>query len=204
MPGAEPGPHLSKGWDQGRSIGGRVSNRRGGTARDMPVGFLIGLGGGLASALLFYSAARGSPFLGTMLFAAHAAPLASCRARMGLAAGGGRRPCRHARHGGRGQRAVRGRLFPRAGAARGADPLSCVSEPAAAPRPRQARVVSRGPAACGRVALWRRAARTRPAVDRRQLRFLAGPHGRVLPPPLGARSRARLEVSRRQADRGPG
>jgi hypothetical protein len=33
----------------------------------MPVGFLIGLGGGLASALLFYSAARGSPFLGTML-----------------------------------------------------------------------------------------------------------------------------------------
>ena len=33
----------------------------------MPVGFLIGLGGGLASALLFYSAARGSPLLGTML-----------------------------------------------------------------------------------------------------------------------------------------
>jgi len=33
----------------------------------MPVGFLIGLGGGLASALLFYSAARGSPLLGTLL-----------------------------------------------------------------------------------------------------------------------------------------
>ena len=33
----------------------------------MPVGFLIGLGGGLASALLFYSAARGSPLFGTML-----------------------------------------------------------------------------------------------------------------------------------------
>jgi hypothetical protein len=33
----------------------------------MPIGFLIGLGGGLASALLFYSAARGSPLFGTML-----------------------------------------------------------------------------------------------------------------------------------------
>ena len=33
----------------------------------MPLGFLIGLGGGLASALLFYSAARGSALLGTML-----------------------------------------------------------------------------------------------------------------------------------------
>jgi hypothetical protein len=33
----------------------------------MPIGFIIGLGGGLASALLFYSAARGSALLGTML-----------------------------------------------------------------------------------------------------------------------------------------
>jgi len=33
----------------------------------MPVGFLIGVGGGLASALLFYSAARGSPTLSTLL-----------------------------------------------------------------------------------------------------------------------------------------
>ncbi len=33
----------------------------------MPIGFLIGIGGGLASALLFYSAARGSAALGTML-----------------------------------------------------------------------------------------------------------------------------------------
>jgi hypothetical protein len=33
----------------------------------MPIGFLIGLGGGLASALLFYSAARGSPLLSTVL-----------------------------------------------------------------------------------------------------------------------------------------
>ena len=33
----------------------------------MPVGFLIGLGGGLASALLFYSAARGTPLFGTLL-----------------------------------------------------------------------------------------------------------------------------------------
>lgn len=33
----------------------------------MPIGFLIGLGGGLASALLFYSAAYGSPLLGTTL-----------------------------------------------------------------------------------------------------------------------------------------
>jgi len=66
MPGANPAPFVER-LGPGRSIGGRVSNRRGGTARDMPVGFLIGLGGGLASALLFYSAARGSPFLGTML-----------------------------------------------------------------------------------------------------------------------------------------
>jgi hypothetical protein len=33
----------------------------------MPIGFLIGIGGGLTSALLFYSAARGSAALGTML-----------------------------------------------------------------------------------------------------------------------------------------
>ena len=33
----------------------------------MPIRFLIGLGGGLASALLFYSAARGSPLLSTLL-----------------------------------------------------------------------------------------------------------------------------------------
>ena len=33
----------------------------------MPYGFLIGLGSGLVSALLFYSAARGSPLLGTLL-----------------------------------------------------------------------------------------------------------------------------------------
>jgi hypothetical protein len=33
----------------------------------MPVGFLIGLSSGLASAILFYSAARGSPLLGTFL-----------------------------------------------------------------------------------------------------------------------------------------
>jgi len=33
----------------------------------MPIGFIIGLGGGLASALLFYSAARGSPLLSTLL-----------------------------------------------------------------------------------------------------------------------------------------
>jgi hypothetical protein len=33
----------------------------------MPIGFLIGLGGGLASALLFYSAARGSPLLSTLM-----------------------------------------------------------------------------------------------------------------------------------------
>jgi hypothetical protein len=33
----------------------------------MPIGLLIGIGGGLASALLFYSAARGSAALGTML-----------------------------------------------------------------------------------------------------------------------------------------
>ncbi|HJU30580.1 MAG TPA: DUF2232 domain-containing protein [Hyphomicrobiaceae bacterium] len=33
----------------------------------MAIGFLIGIGGGLASALLFYSAARGSPMLGPVL-----------------------------------------------------------------------------------------------------------------------------------------
>ena len=33
----------------------------------MQLGLLIGIGGGLASALLFYSAARGSPMLSTLL-----------------------------------------------------------------------------------------------------------------------------------------
>jgi hypothetical protein len=33
----------------------------------MPIGFIIGLGGGLASALLFYSAAHGTPLIGTTL-----------------------------------------------------------------------------------------------------------------------------------------
>jgi Predicted membrane protein (DUF2232) len=33
----------------------------------MPIGFLVGLGSGLASAILFYSAARGSPLLSTVL-----------------------------------------------------------------------------------------------------------------------------------------
>jgi len=33
----------------------------------VPVGYLIGIGSGLASALLFYSAARGSPLLGALL-----------------------------------------------------------------------------------------------------------------------------------------
>jgi len=33
----------------------------------MPIGFIVGIGAGLASALLFYSAARGSPLLSTLL-----------------------------------------------------------------------------------------------------------------------------------------
>jgi ABC-type sugar transport system permease subunit len=33
----------------------------------MRVGFIVGIGAGLASALLFYSAARGAPLLGTIL-----------------------------------------------------------------------------------------------------------------------------------------
>ena len=56
----------------------------------MPVGFLIGLGGGLASALLFYSAARGSPLVGTMLLLL--TPLPSLLAGLGwgwLPAAGG-------------------------------------------------------------------------------------------------------------------
>ena len=44
-----------------------VSNRQGGTARRHADGIIIGLGSGLASALLFYSAARGSPVFGTIL-----------------------------------------------------------------------------------------------------------------------------------------
>jgi hypothetical protein len=40
-----------------------VSNRLGGTAEDMPIGIIVGLGSGLVSALLFYSAARGGPLL---------------------------------------------------------------------------------------------------------------------------------------------
>ncbi len=66
-----------------------------GQLQDMPIGFLIGLGGGLASALLFYSAARGSPLFGTLLLRAHAAALAAGGARLGLAAGG--RRCRGGR-----------------------------------------------------------------------------------------------------------
>jgi hypothetical protein len=38
-----------------------------GQLKDMPIGFLIGIGGGVASAVLFYSAARGSPMLGPVL-----------------------------------------------------------------------------------------------------------------------------------------
>jgi len=47
----------------------------------MPFGFLIGLGGGLASALLFYSAARGSPLFGTLLLVL--TPLPSMLAGLG-------------------------------------------------------------------------------------------------------------------------
>ncbi len=47
----------------------------------MPIGFLIGLGGGLASALLFYSAARGSPLFGTLLLVL--TPLPSLLAGLG-------------------------------------------------------------------------------------------------------------------------
>jgi hypothetical protein len=54
---------MSKGWD-----GTSVSNRHGGTAPDMPYVLLIGLGSGLASALLFYSAAQGGGWLGLLLF----------------------------------------------------------------------------------------------------------------------------------------
>jgi hypothetical protein len=54
---------MSKGWD-----GDPVSNRHGGTAPDMHYGLFIGLGSGLASALLFYSAAQGRGWLGLLLF----------------------------------------------------------------------------------------------------------------------------------------
>jgi len=47
----------------------------------MPFGFLIGLCGGLASALLFYSAARGSPLFGTVLLVL--TPLPSLLAGLG-------------------------------------------------------------------------------------------------------------------------
>ena len=53
---------MSNGWD-----GQTVSNRHGGTAEDMPTGIIIGLGSGLVSALLFYSAARGGPLLRPLL-----------------------------------------------------------------------------------------------------------------------------------------
>ena len=45
----------SKGWDGGLA----VPNRHGGTAEDMPNGIIIGVGSGLVSALLFYSARAG-------------------------------------------------------------------------------------------------------------------------------------------------
>jgi hypothetical protein len=53
---------LSTGWD-----GLAVSNRYRGTAEDMPTGLLVGLGSGVVSALLFYSAARGGPLLRPVL-----------------------------------------------------------------------------------------------------------------------------------------
>ena len=70
----------------------------------MRVGFLIGVGGGLASALLFYSAARGSPLLEHPPAAADAAAVPAGRPRLGLAAGRSRRRCRLAGDGGRRQR----------------------------------------------------------------------------------------------------
>ena len=53
---------LSIGWE-----GVAVSNRYRGTAEDMPIGILVGLGSGLVSGLLFYSAARGGPLLRPLL-----------------------------------------------------------------------------------------------------------------------------------------
>jgi Predicted membrane protein (DUF2232) len=44
-----------------------VSNRYRGTAEDMPTGILVGLGSGLVSGLLFYSAAQGGPLLRPLL-----------------------------------------------------------------------------------------------------------------------------------------
>lgn len=57
---------MSHGWD-GRALGNAISNRHERDSWHMPMGFLIGLGSGLASALLCYSAAHGSPLLSTLL-----------------------------------------------------------------------------------------------------------------------------------------
>ena len=168
----------------------------------MPIGFLIGLGGGLASALLFYSAARGSPLFGTLLLVL--TPLPSLLAGLGwgwLPAAAG---------------AVAGALVMTFAAnvpfaagyflALGLPVvllpyLAYLSRPQPA-RPRHARVVSGGPPGRGALALWRRAAGARAAPDRRQLRGPAARHGRVLPPPLHARAGARPAASGRPADRG--
>ena len=79
----------------------------------MPIGFLIGLGAGLASALLFYSAARGSPLLGTLLLLL--TPLPSLLAGLGwgwlpAAAGAVAGALRDGASSA--SAAVRGRLFP--------------------------------------------------------------------------------------------
>lgn len=59
---------MSNGWDE-RVLADRASSltAAAGQLKDMPIGLLIGVGSGLASALLFYSATRGSPLLSTAL-----------------------------------------------------------------------------------------------------------------------------------------
>ena len=143
----------------------------------MQLGFLIGLGGGLASALLFYSAARGSPLLSTLLLLL--TPLPTLLAGLGwgwLPAAAG---------------AVAGSLVMAVAAsapfavgyflalglpAALASHLAYLSRPDPA-GPQHARVVSGRPAAGGHVALRRRAAGAGAAADRRQLRGPARAHG---------------------------
>ena len=137
----------------------------------MQLGFLIGLGGGLGvRAAVLFGGAR-------LAAAEHPAPAADAaahpagRARLGLAAGRGRRRCRRAGDGGRRQRSVRGRLLPGARRCRWRciAYLAYLSRPGPA-GPQRARVVSGRPAVGGHVALRRRAAGADAAADRRQLR----------------------------------
>ena len=171
----------------------------------MPIGFLIGLGGGLVSALLFYSAARGSLLFGTMLLLSDAAALAPRRTRLGLAAGGAPVPPAGALVMARRQRAVRGAVFPGARAVPVVLSSPAISAGLSPAGPRASvEWYPAGRLSRRRRSLWRRSAvLVLPLIGGSYERACAR-HGRVLPPTvarelpkLGAAAARRRSRSRR-------